>query len=77
MATFLIAFAVMLITVAALAVGVMMGRKPIGGSCGGMAAVGVSGACSCGRSKPGSCSTAAAPQAVKNDLFVDASKNNE
>lgn len=75
MATVLIAFVVMLSTVAALAVGVMMGRKPIGGSCGGMAAVGVSGACSCGRSKPGACATDGAPKAqISNAQFVDATK---
>ena len=57
MATVFIAFIVLLLVVAALAIGVMMGRKPIGGSCGGIAATGVEGACSCGRSTPGSCST--------------------
>lgn len=75
MATVFIAFIVMLITVAALAVGVMMGRKPIGGSCGGMAAVGVTGSCSCGRGKPGSCATDGAPKAQASEAqFVDASK---
>jgi len=38
----LIAFIVMLVVVAAMAVGVMAGRKPIAGSCGGIAILGLS-----------------------------------
>lgn len=75
MATVLIAFVVMLLTMAGLAVGVMMGRKPIGGSCGGVTAAGGDETCACGRSGPGSCAydpnlheATAVPQ------FVDASK---
>ena len=42
----LIAFIVMLLVVAGMAIGVMAGRKPIGGSCGGLAnAVGIDHAC--------------------------------
>ncbi|MGE4527579.1 MAG: (Na+)-NQR maturation NqrM [Rhodospirillaceae bacterium] len=37
----LIAFIVMLVVVAAMAVGVMAGRKPIAGSCGGIAILGL------------------------------------
>ena len=37
----LLAFALMLLLFAGMAVGVMMGRKPIAGSCGGIGAVGV------------------------------------
>lgn len=39
MATILLAILVMLLAVAAMAVGVMLGRKPIKGSCGGMSAM--------------------------------------
>ncbi len=56
----LIAFIVMLLAVAGMAIGVMAGRKPIGGSCGGLAnAVGIDHACTCGKA-PGSCGSAAA-----------------
>lgn len=49
---FIIAFAVMLLVVAGMAVGVMAGRKPIAGSCGGIAALGIEKECSiCGGSR--------------------------
>ncbi|MFC3680079.1 (Na+)-NQR maturation NqrM [Bacterioplanoides pacificum] len=52
MSTLLIVFAAMLLFVIAMAVGVLMGRKPISGSCGGMAAIGMESACDvCGGDK--------------------------
>lgn len=45
MTTLLFALGLMLIVVAAMAVGVMFGREPIKGSCGGMGAVGIDSAC--------------------------------
>ena len=52
MSTLLIVFAAMLLFVVAMAVGVLMGRKPISGSCGGMAAIGMESACDvCGGDK--------------------------
>lgn len=41
----LLAFAVMLVMVAGMAIGVMMGRKPIAGSCGGIGATGLDSSC--------------------------------
>ena len=41
MLTWLLALLVLLIVVAGMAVGVMAGRKPIAGSCGGLANVGL------------------------------------
>ena len=41
METVIVAFFVMLALVAAMAVGVMFGRQPIAGSCGGMKALGM------------------------------------
>ncbi|MEQ8483547.1 MAG: (Na+)-NQR maturation NqrM [Pseudomonadales bacterium] len=61
--TIVLAFLLMLIIVAAMAIGVMLGRKPIAGSCGGMKALGMDMQCEiCGgnpkaceqRSRPGS-----------------------
>ncbi len=49
---FLIVFFVMLVFIAVMAVGVMFGRKPIAGSCGGMAAIGMESECDvCGGDK--------------------------
>lgn len=48
----LVAFGAMLFIVAAMAVGVIVGRKPISGSCGGMSAIGMETACDvCGGDK--------------------------
>lgn len=52
MATFLAVFVFMLLVVAAMAVGVIFGRKPIKGSCGGMSALGMETECDvCGGDK--------------------------
>ncbi|WP_320822980.1 (Na+)-NQR maturation NqrM, partial [Reinekea sp.] len=45
MSTILVAFVFMLTVVALMAVGVIFGRKPIAGSCGGMAAIGMLSEC--------------------------------
>lgn len=45
MELFFIVLCVMLVLVAAMSVGVLMGRKPISGSCGGMSALGMEVAC--------------------------------
>lgn len=41
MATLIITFLAFVVIVGAMAVGVLMGRKPIAGSCGGMSALGM------------------------------------
>ncbi len=49
MSTMILAFVVLLFIIVAMSVGVIMGRKPISGSCGGLANVGIEGKCSiCG-----------------------------
>lgn len=77
MLTVVLAFVLMLVLVAAMAVGVLMGRKPISGSCGGMSALGMEVACDiCGGDK-GKCDeeNKSAAASVKNeDQFYDASK---
>lgn len=77
MIVFVTAFVVMLLVIAAMAVGAMAGRKPIGGSCGGMSAVGVGGSCVCGRSAEDSCSATGAEidQEIAKAKFYDASNN--
>lgn len=50
--TFVVVFLVMLLVVGMMAVGVIMGRKPIAGSCGGIANLGIEKECSiCGGSR--------------------------
>lgn len=49
---FLVVFAFMLLFIGVMAVGVIFGRKPISGSCGGMAAIGMESECDvCGGDK--------------------------
>ncbi len=49
MATMIFVFVFLMIVIVAMSVGVIMGRKPISGSCGGLANVGIEGKCSiCG-----------------------------
>jgi len=45
MTTLIITFIFMLIVVAVMAVGVMMGKKPLKGSCGGLSALGMKESC--------------------------------
>jgi hypothetical protein len=52
MELFFLVFLVMLALVVAMSVGVLMGKKPISGSCGGMSALGMEVACDvCGGDK--------------------------
>ena len=50
MSVFVVTFGVILLAVLAMAIGVIAGRKPIGGSCGGLGAVGLD--CEAGCAKP-------------------------
>jgi len=75
---FFVVFAVLLLLVTLMAIGVILGRKPISGSCGGMAAIGMEKACDvCGGDK-GKCekeSKKASKTALKaGDLAYDATK---
>ena len=69
MTTVILAFVLMLIIVAAMAVGVAMGRKPIAGSCGGMKALNLGTACEVCGGNPAKCDRSEIPGA---DLGVDA-----
>lgn len=71
-----VVFVVMLILVGMMAVGVLMGGKPISGSCGGMSAIGMDTACDvCGGDKA-KCDTEVkkAQKAGNSDLAYDASE---
>lgn len=73
--TWLIVFLTMLLVVAAMAVGVMFGRKPIAGSCGGIAALGVEKECSiCGGNRQKCEEVNREKDVVKTNLAYDATK---
>lgn len=55
MIEFLMTFLVFLFVVVIMAVGVMRGRPPIAGSCGGLGAMGVDGACEICGGSPDKC----------------------
>lgn len=55
MIEFLLTFVILLTMVAAMAVGVMRGRAPISGSCGGLNNLGVGGACEICGGRPELC----------------------
>lgn len=57
MIEFLLAFVFLLMIVAAMSIGVMRGRAPISGSCGGLNNLGVDGTCEICGGDPGKCET--------------------
>jgi len=75
--TWLLVFGLMLLVVLGMAVGVIMGRKPIAGSCGGIANLGIEKECSiCGGSRE-KCEEINREQkgdVVKTNLAYDATK---
>ncbi len=57
MTTLLLAFVIMLLLVAGMAIGVLFGRKPISGTCGGMKALGMGVSCEICGGNPDLCET--------------------
>lgn len=55
MEVMILTFATLMIIVVAMSVGVLLGRKPIKGSCGGMSALGMDTACDICGGKPSEC----------------------
>ena len=55
MEVMLMTFAALMFVVIAMSVGVLLGRKPIKGSCGGMSALGMDTACDICGGKPSEC----------------------
>jgi hypothetical protein len=76
METFVLAFILMGVVVAIMAVGVMFGRQPIKGSCGGMGAVGIDAACELCGGDPNKCETESEKTAksARPGLFYSADK---
>lgn len=55
MGTFLLVLLIVVLLVAAMSVGVMLGRKPISGTCGGIGAMGISKSCDICGGNPQKC----------------------
>jgi hypothetical protein len=55
METMILTFAALLLIITAMSVGVLMGRKPITGACGGMSAVGMDTVCDICGGDPNKC----------------------
>ena len=73
--TFLVVFLFMLLVVGMMAIGVIMGRKPIAGSCGGIANLGIEKECSiCGGSREKCEEVNRDADASAADLAYDATK---
>jgi len=82
MSTFILAFFVFLLLVAGMAIGVLMGRKPLKGSCGGMSALGIDTTCDICGGDPNKCEeqneqAAEEFQGKAKDLAYDASKSSD
>jgi len=68
MGTMLLTFVVLISVVIAMSVGVIMGRKPIAGSCGGLANVGIDGDCEICGGNPQKCDEEQERQQKKSDI---------
>lgn len=78
MTTFILVLLVLTTLVFAMSIGVIMGRKPIAGSCGGLGAVGIDGACTVCGGNPKQCDSLKDAPASADDqgLAYDATKKN-
>jgi hypothetical protein len=78
MSTLLIVFIVMVLFVVFMSAGILLGGKPISGSCGGMSAVGMKGACDVCGGDLQKCDSIKDPiRQEAEDLFYDASKKTD
>ncbi len=76
MTTFLLALLVLAAAMTIMAVGVIMGRKPIAGSCGGLSAIGMKESCDVCGGNDDKCreESERAALAAKDDLAYDATR---
>jgi uncharacterized protein len=75
MIEFVFTFVILLAVVAAMAIGVMRGRAPISGSCGGLNNLGVDGACEICGGNPAKCDSQEDPEEVSTRFYdADASR---
>lgn len=65
MMTFVLSFLLIALAIAGLAVGVMFGRKPLKGSCGGLNQMGMDGGCEICGGEPSRCENATKSQAER------------
>ena len=72
MTTIVLSFLIMLLVVAGMAIGVIFGRKPIAGSCGGMKALGMDVSCEICGGDPDRCKTAGSRRPGGSALFYRA-----
>lgn len=79
MGTFLLVLVIVMLLVAGMSVGVLMGRKPISGSCGGLGAMGISKSCDICGGSPQKCEEEndrmSSQGQPAEDLTYDASKS--
>jgi hypothetical protein len=73
---FVLAFLVMLLVVAGMAIGAMAGRGPLKGSCGGLSAVGIEGRCDICGDDPSLCESEQPSEGPSTARFYDASVGN-
>lgn len=78
MIEFVLAFVILVTVVAAMSVGVINGRAPITGSCGGLNNIGLDGACEICGGNPADCdeSTGGSGKATSTGSFYNASSKN-
>ena len=72
---YLLAFLIMALIMAGMAVGAMAGRGPLKGSCGGLSAVGIEGRCEICGDDPSKCEEQSSAAEGKSVEFYDASQN--
>jgi len=76
MVEFFLTFVILLAIVAAMSIGVLTGRKPISGSCGGLGSLGIGAACEICGGDPNKCESNPSDDHIAADksLYYDASK---
>lgn len=74
MTQFLVVFVIMLALVAAMSIGVIMGRKPIAGTCGGLNMMGADGACEICGGDTSKCESTDEPDDRGAELGFDATR---